>query len=164
MGDETLDQVTARHGFETRAIHAGQDPDPTTGAVVTPISLATTFAQSEVGVHQGYEYSRSGNPTRSALEACVSSLEEARHGLAFASGLAAEEALLAAITTGAGGAPGGRVLLGNDAYGGTFRLIDKVWKPARRLTAADLTDIDGLAASWPGRHHRRGWRRRPTCC
>lgn len=150
MGDETLDQVTARHGFETRAIHAGQDPDPTTGAVVTPISLATTFAQSEVGVHQGYEYSRSGNPTRSALEACVSSLEEARHGLAFASGLAAEEALLAAITTGAGGAPGGRVLLGNDAYGGTFRLIDKVWKPRGvAWTAADLTDIDGLAASWP---------------
>ena len=81
-------------GFETRAIHVGQDPDATTGAVVTPISLATTFAQQSVGVHQGYEYSRSGNPTRTALEQCVASLEGAAHGLAFASGLAAEDTVL----------------------------------------------------------------------
>jgi len=77
------------HGFETRAIHAGQAPDPATGAVVPPLSLSTTFAQSAVGEHRGFEYGRSGNPTRAALEACVASLEGARHGLAFASGLAA---------------------------------------------------------------------------
>src|SRR5690606_3233829 len=81
-------------GFETRAIHAGQPPDPSTGAVVTPVTLATTFAQRAVGEHQGYEYSRSGNPTRSALEACLASLEGARHGMAFASGLAASDAVL----------------------------------------------------------------------
>ncbi len=131
-------------GFETRAIHAGQDPDPTTGAVVTPLSLSTTFAQESVGVHQGYEYSRSGNPTRAALETCVASLEQARHGLAFASGLAAEDTVLRCL------APGGRVLLVNDAYGGTYRLISNVWGPLGvDWTAVDLTDLDALAADWP---------------
>ena len=89
-----MSRADLRHGFETRAIHAGQEPDPATGAVVTPISLATTFAQQSVGVHHGYEYSRSGNPTRTALEQCVASLEGAAHGLAFASGLAAEDTVL----------------------------------------------------------------------
>src|SRR5918995_3112146 len=112
--------------FETRAVHTGQPPDEATGAVVVPISLSTTFAQDGVGVHKGYEYSRSGNPTRTALELCVASLEQARHGLAFASGLAAEDAVLRCL---AAGADGGRVLLGNDAYGGTYRLIAKVWSP-----------------------------------
>ncbi len=131
-------------GFETRAIHAGQDPDPTTGAIVTPISLTTTFAQSAVGEHQGYEYSRSGNPTRTALEACVASLEGARHGFAFASGLAAEDVLLRQFPVGS------HILLGNDAYGGTFRLIDKVFRPAGwTWSAADLTDAGRLAAEWP---------------
>src|SRR6476469_7335174 len=102
-------------GFETRAVHAGQPPDPATGAVVTPISLSTTFAQEGVGGHKGFEYSRSGNPTRAALEACVASLEEARHGLAFASGLAAEDNVLRLLGA------GDRLLLGSDAYGGTFR-------------------------------------------
>ncbi len=87
-----------RDGFETRAIHAGQEPDPTTGAVVPPISLATTFAQDAVGKHRGYEYARSGNPTRSALETCLASLEGAGHGLAFASGLAAEDAILRTLS------------------------------------------------------------------
>ncbi|MEX2626553.1 MAG: PLP-dependent transferase, partial [Ilumatobacteraceae bacterium] len=120
--------------FETRAIHAGQDPDPTTGAVVTPISLSTTFAQHAVGQHQGYEYARSGNPTRAALETCVASLEGVAHGLAFASGLAAEDAVLRLLR------PGQRVVLGNDAYGGTFRLIAKVWEPLGvSWTAVDLT-------------------------
>ena len=77
------------YGFETRAIHAGQEPDAATGAIVAPISLTTTFAQSAVGEHQGFEYSRSGNPTRAALESCLASLEGASHGFAFASGLAA---------------------------------------------------------------------------
>lgn len=131
-------------GFETRAIHVGQDPDPTTGAVVTPITLSTTFAQSSVGEHKGFEYSRSGNPTRSALEACVASLENAKHGLAFASGLAAEDNVLRLL------APGGRVLLGNDAYGGTFRLIAKVWSPLGfPWSAVDLTDVASLRDNWP---------------
>ena len=86
-----------------------------------PLSLSTTFAQHGVGGHRGYEYSRSGNPTRTALETCIASLEAARHGLAFASGLAAEDNVLRLVP------PDGRVLLGNDVYGGTFRLIDKVW-------------------------------------
>jgi len=131
-------------GFETRAIHVGQDPDPTSGAVVTPITLSTTFAQSSVGEHKGFEYSRSGNPTRSALEACVASLENAKHGLAFASGLAAEDNVLRLLP------PGGRVLLGNDAYGGTFRLIAKVWSPLGfPWSAVDLTDVASLRANWP---------------
>lgn len=129
--------------FETRAIHTGQEPDPTTGAVVTPISLSTTFAQHAVGQHKGYEYARSGNPTRTALETCVASLENVRHGLAFASGLAAEDAIMRLLR------PGQRVVLGNDAYGGTFRLIAKVWEPLGiHWTAADLTDLDALAADW----------------
>ena len=140
MGD--LDEQTAR-GFSTRAIHAGQQPDPSTGAVVPAVSLSTTFAQDGVGNHKGYEYSRSGNPTRSALETQVASLEQARHGLAFASGLAAEDNILRLLQ------PGQRVLLGNDAYGGTFRLISKVWGPlGHPWSAVDLTDLDALEADW----------------
>jgi cystathionine gamma-synthase len=132
----------ARHGFSTRAIHAGQAPDPLTGAVVPPIVLATTFAQEAVGVHQGYEYSRSGNPTRTALEACLASLEGARHGLAFASGLAALDAVFRELRA------GDRVLLSNDAYGGTFRLLARVHDRAGvALDVADLTDLDGVAAA-----------------
>src|SRR6478736_6305234 len=127
------------YGFDTRAVHAGQPPDPATGAVVTPISLSTTFAQEGIGGHKGFEYSRSGNPTRAALEACVASLESARHGLAFASGLAAEDNVLRLVP------PGGRVVLGNDAYGGTFRLIARVWAPhGMPWTTADVADV-GLA-------------------
>jgi cystathionine gamma-synthase len=129
-------------GFETRAVHTGQEPDPVTGAVVTPISLSTTFAQDGVGGHKGFEYSRSGNPTRAAMESCVASLEGARHGLAFASGLAAEDNVLRLLR------PGDRVLLGNDAYGGTFRLISKV-HTALTWTAVDLLDADRLDAEWP---------------
>lgn len=131
-------------GFETRAVHAGQEPDPTSGAVVTPITLSTTFAQDGVGGHKGFEYSRSGNPTRAALETCVASLESADHGLAFASGLAAEDNVLRLLQRGQ------RVLLGNDAYGGTFRLIAKVHGPAGiEWSAVDLTDIDALHRDWP---------------
>jgi cystathionine gamma-synthase len=141
-----MGEIEEQHGwgFETLAIHAGQAPDPATGAVVTPISLSTTFAQSEVGVHQGYEYSRSGNPTRTAVEQQIAALERARHGLAFASGLAAEDNILRLLH------PGQRVLLGNDAYGGTFRLIAKVWTPlGLSWTAVDLADLDAVAAAWP---------------
>lgn len=141
MGDEELQDGL---GFETRAVHVGQEPDPTTGAVVPPLSLSTTFAQREVGVHQGFEYSRSGNPTRSALETCVASLEGARHGLAFASGLAAEDNILRLLR------PGQRILLGNDAYGGTFRLISKVYGPVGYpWSAIDLTDVAALERDWP---------------
>ncbi|HSM66643.1 MAG TPA: cystathionine gamma-synthase [Ilumatobacteraceae bacterium] len=137
-------ESSERHSFSTRAIHAGQDPEPTTGAVVTPISLSTTFAQDAVGEHKGFEYARSGNPTRSALEAQVASLEDAAHGLAFASGLAAEDNIMRLLR------PGQRVLLGNDAYGGTFRLIAKVWGPLGfPWTAVDLTDLDALRDDWP---------------
>ena len=141
MGTESQ---TDGWGFETRAVHVGQEPDPATGAVVPPLSLSTTFAQSEVGVHRGYEYARSGNPTRHALETCVASLEGARHGLAFASGLAAEDNVLRLLR------PGQRILLGNDAYGGTFRLISKVFGPVGYpWTAVDLTDVAALERDWP---------------
>ncbi len=141
-------------GFETRAIHSGQAPDPTTGAVVVPISLSTTFAQEEVGRHRGYEYSRSGNPTRTAYETQVAALEGAAHGLAFASGLAAEDNVLRLF------AAGDRVLLGNDAYGGTFRLISKVHTHLA-WTAVDLLDIDALARDWPS-DTRLVWLESPT--
>ncbi len=143
-------------GFETRAIHHGQPPDAATGAVVVPISLSTTFAQDGVGGHKGFEYSRSGNPTRAAYEACLASLEGAAHGFAFASGLAAEDAVLRLLS------PGDRIVLGNDAYGGTFRLISRVYGPAGHpWTAADLTDVDALARDWPA-GTRMVWLESPT--
>src|SRR6266700_2767197 len=86
--------------FETRAIHAGQGPDPSTGAIVTPIFQTSTYVQEQVGVHKGYEYSRTGNPTRTALQECLASLENAEHGLAFASGLAASDAILRLLSPG----------------------------------------------------------------
>lgn len=133
---------TESWGFETRAIHAGQPHDPISGAVVVPISPATTFAQEQVGVHRGYEYSRTGNPTRTALQSCLASLEGADHGLAFASGMSAEDTLLRTLS------PGDHIILGNDAYGGTFRLISAVVAPMGvDWTAVDLTDLDALAAA-----------------
>lgn len=130
-------------GFETRAIHVGQDPDPATGAVVPPISLSTTFAQASVGAHQGFEYARTGNPTRAALEQCLASLESAPHGFAFASGMAAEDAILRMLS------PGDHIVIPNDAYGGTFRLVSKVYGPAGvACSAADLTSLDALGAAW----------------
>jgi cystathionine gamma-synthase len=131
-------------GFETRAIHAGQPPDPATGAVVPPISVSSTFAQSAVGEHLGYEYARSGNPTRQAYEECLASLEGAAHGFAFASGMAAEDAVLRLLATGE------RVVIPDDAYGGTFRLVSKVFAPAGiEWSVADLTDPDALGRDWP---------------
>ncbi|HEY3832879.1 MAG TPA: cystathionine gamma-synthase [Acidimicrobiia bacterium] len=132
-----------RDGFETRAVHAGQDPDPITGAVVTPISLATTFKQVAVGEHFGFEYARSDNPTRHALETCMASLEGAAYGYAFASGLAAEDAVLRLLRS------GDHVLMGDDAYGGTFRLISKVHAPAGLdWSACDLTDEGAFEQAW----------------
>src|SRR3954468_17399578 len=142
--------------FETRAIHAGQDPDPITGAVVTPISLATTFRQEAVGEHFGFEYARSDNPTRHVLESCIASLEGAAYGYSFASGLAAEDAILRLL------GPGDLVLMGDDVYGGTFRLISKVHAPAGlQWSACDLTDLDALSAAWRA-ETRMVWIETPT--
>ena len=130
--------------FETRTVHAGQEPDPATGAVVPPITLASTFVQDAVGVHRGYEYARSANPTRAALEACVAQLEGAAHGLAFASGMAAEDAVLRAMLR-----PGDHVIIPADAYGGTYRLLAQVFEPAGiTWSAVDHVDLDALAAAW----------------
>jgi cystathionine gamma-lyase len=111
------------HGFSTRAIHAGQDADPATGATVVPIYATSTFTQEAPGRHKGYEYSRSGNPTRTALETCLAALENGERGLAFASGLAATTAVLQTLR------PGDVVVAAADLYGGTFRLLERVFKP-----------------------------------
>jgi cystathionine gamma-synthase len=143
-------------GFETRAIHAGQEPDATTGAVVPPISLATTFAQRAVGEHRGYEYARTGNPTRSALEACLASLEGAANGIAFASGMAAEDALLRTLS------PGDHLIIPTDAYGGTFRLVARVYERfGIEWSAVDLADLDALAGAWQD-ETRMVWIETPT--
>ncbi|HEY8532749.1 MAG TPA: cystathionine gamma-synthase [Micromonospora sp.] len=136
-------------GFETLAIHAGQDPDPRTGAVVTPIYQTSTFAQDAVGSPRlGYDYSRSGNPTRDALQECLAALEGGRRALTFASGLAAEDTLVRTVCR-----PGDHVVIPDDAYGGTFRLFARVaerW--GIRWTAAPMSDIDAVrAAIEPGR-------------
>jgi cystathionine beta-lyase/cystathionine gamma-synthase len=123
--------------LDTLAVHAGQAPDPSSGAVMVPIVLASTFAQESPGVHKGYEYSRSGNPTRRALEECLAALEGGTHGLAFASGSSATATLFHTLR------PGDHVLSGDDVYGGTFRLLDKVMRPLG-ITASfvDMTNLD----------------------
>src|SRR5262249_37297747 len=110
-------------GFSTRAIHAGQDADPATGATVVPIYATSTYTQAAPGQHKGYEYSRTGNPTRAALETCLASLEGGERGLAFASGLAAATAVLSVLR------PGDEVVAAADLYGGTFRLFERVFAP-----------------------------------
>lgn len=137
---------TQEFGFETRAVHVGSEPDPSTGAVVTPIHLATTFAQDSVGVHKGFEYSRSGNPTRAAVERTIASLEGATYGMAFASGLAAEDCVLRVLQ------PGDHVVIPTDAYGGTFRLIARVFgRWGISYTAVDLTDLGAVQAAFTDR-------------
>ena len=128
--------------FDTLAIHAGQPPEPVSGAVMTPIVLASTFAQESPGKHKGFEYSRSGNPTRNALEACLAALEGGKHGFAFASGLGASTTLFSTLKT------GDHVLSGDDVYGGTFRLLDKVMKPLGIASSfVDMTDLDRVRAA-----------------
>lgn len=146
----------APYGFETRAIHAGQTPDPVTGAVVPAVSLATTFAQDAVGSHRGYEYSRSANPTRAVLEAALASLEGAPRGLAFASGLAAEDAVLHLLR------PGDHLIVPDDAYGGTFRLVAGVWAALGvQHTAVRLSDLDAVGAALR-RSTRMVWAETPS--
>ena len=127
--------------FDTLAIHAGQPPDPATGSVVPAIHLATTFAQSAVGEHKGFEYSRTGNPTRAALEACVAALEGAAYGRAFASGLAAEDAVLRTF------APGDHLVVGDNLYGGTHRLLAQVHTQLA-FSSASLCDLAAVEAAW----------------
>jgi cystathionine gamma-synthase len=131
------------YGFETLAIHAGQDPDPTTGAVITPIYATSTYAQTGVGQHKGYEYSRSGNPTRTALETCLAALEGGTRAIAYASGLAAEDCLLRTVCK-----PGDHAVIPDDAYGGTFRIFSRVlerWGVS--YTSVALGDLDAVRAA-----------------
>ena len=130
-------------GFSTRAIHAGQAADPTTGSVIVPIHATSTYAQDGVGeLRDGFEYSRTGNPTRTALETCLAALEGGRHGRAFASGMAATDAVLRATCR-----PGDHIVIPNDAYGGTFRLVDKVFRHwGIEHTSVPLSDVDAVCA------------------
>ena len=148
-----------KSGFETRAIHAGYEPDPTTGAVIPPIYATSTYKQDGVGgLRGGYEYSRSANPTRTALEGNIAALEEGERGFAFASGLAAEDAVIRSVCT-----PGDHVVIPDDAYGGTFRLFDKVaavWGVEH--SPAPVSDVDAVrAAIRPGRT-KMVWVETPT--
>ncbi|MFT7474689.1 MAG: cystathionine gamma-synthase [Verrucomicrobiales bacterium] len=137
------DNKSQTDGFETRAIHVGQDPEQVTGSVITPIFQTSTYAQPSPGDHTGYEYSRTGNPTRTALQDALANLEGARFGYAFASGLAAEDTVLRSLRS------GDHVVLGNDAYGGTFRLISQVVTRAGvTWSAADLTNPSSLDENW----------------
>jgi len=141
-----VDDSSEPHDFppaiDTLCIHAGQPPDPLSGAVMIPIVLSSTFAQDGPGHHKGYDYSRAGNPTRTALEACYAALEGADHAIAFGSGCAATTALLLTLRT------GDHVLVGDDVYGGTFRIFDKVMKPFGLLASfIDMSDPAAVSAA-----------------
>jgi cystathionine gamma-synthase/cystathionine gamma-lyase len=128
--------------LETLAIHAGQEPDPTSGAVMMPIVLSSTFAQDGPGKHKGFDYSRSGNPTRRALERCVAALEGAEHGFAFSSGCAAMTTLLHSLS------PGDHVVSSDDVYGGSFRILDKVMRPMGiEVAQVDMTRASNIASA-----------------
>ncbi|WP_127473982.1 cystathionine gamma-synthase [Microbacterium sulfonylureivorans] len=152
---EPIDQ----RGFDTRAVHAGQAFDPTTGAVIPPVHFSTTYAQDGIGgLRQGYEYGRSGNPTRTALESQLAALEGGAHGLSFASGLAAEDALLRAVLK-----PGDEVLLGSDVYGGTYRLLARVLGPwGVGLRIVDMSDLAAVEAALEERPARILWVETPS--
>ena len=132
-----------KQGFETRAIHAGQEPDPTTGAIMTPIYTSSTYVQESPGVHKGYDYSRSVNPTRKALESCIADLEGSNFGYAFASGMAASATVLELLDS------GDHVIAMDDLYGGTYRLFENVRKRSAGLdfTFCDLSDLSTLENS-----------------
>src|SRR5512133_1361301 len=123
--------------FETKAIWVGQAADQATGATIVPIYQTSTFTQEEVNKHKGYEYSRVGNPTRTALDSCLASLEEGKYGLTFSSGLAAEHAILALLR------PGDHVVAPEDMYGGTYRLIKEILEPMNvKFTFTDFTNLE----------------------
>ncbi|HEY9792697.1 MAG TPA: cystathionine gamma-synthase [Candidatus Obscuribacterales bacterium] len=126
--------------FSTKAIHVGQEPDPTTGAIITPIYQTSTYVQDELGKHKGYEYARTGNPTRTALESCLAALESANYGLAFSSGLGATNTVMNLLSQ------GDHVVVGEDVYGGTYRIFDKVFKRyGVEFSFIDSTDINNTA-------------------
>jgi cystathionine gamma-synthase len=147
------------HGFATRAIHVGQEFDPTTGAIIPPIYQTSTFVQDGVGgLRGGYEYGRAGNPTRTSLETLLASLEGGKRALSFSSGLAAEDALLRAVLE-----PGDHVVLGNDVYGGTHRLINRIhgaW--GIRNTTVDLGDLDAVRTALATERTRVLWIETPS--
>src|ERR1035437_4226879 len=123
--------------FETKAICVGQAADQATGATIVPIYQTSTFTQEEINKHKGYEYSRVGNPTRSALDACLASLEEGKYGLSFSSGLAAEHAILSLLR------PGDHVIVPEDMYGGTYRLIKEIFEPySIKFTFTNFNDLN----------------------
>src|SRR5437870_138172 len=128
--------------FETRAIHVGQEPDPATGAIITPIYQTSTYVQEAVGVHKGFDYSRVANPTRTALQLALASLENAAHGVAFSSGIGATTTLMHLVD------PGDRVVLIADVYGGVYRMTSKVYEPkGYRFTYVRAQEWhEGLAA------------------
>lgn len=132
-----------KQGFSTKAIHAGQQPDPSTGAIMTPIYASSTYVQQSPGVHQGYEYSRSHNPTRKALEDCIAALENGSTGYAFASGMSATATVLELLDS------GDHVIAMDDLYGGTYRLFENVRKRSAGLefTFANLSDLDNLESA-----------------
>jgi cystathionine beta-lyase/cystathionine gamma-synthase len=138
-----MDESHNKTHFDTRAIHAGQSPDPSTGAVMTPIYATSTYAQEAPGEHLGYEYSRSKNPTRSAYEACIASLESGTHGFAFASGMAAINTVIDLLDAGS------HVLAMDDLYGGTYRLFDRVKTRTNNLAFSfvDMTSLDAIEAA-----------------
>ena len=143
--------------FNTRAVHAGLEPDPATGAVITPIYQTSTYAQTGINEHRGYDYARTDNPTRSALQTALAALEGGRYGLAFSSGMAAIDTLLRLV------APGQRVVCGNDLYGGTFRLFDKVLAATGvRFTFVDTSDTAAVAAELAREPARLVWLESPT--
>jgi cystathionine gamma-synthase len=138
------EQQPAQQGFSTRAVRVGQEFDPTTGAVVPPVYLTSTFVQDGIGGFRGgYEYARGGNPTRTSLQTLLASLEGGSHAFSFASGLAAEDTLLRAVL-----APGSRIVMGNDVYGGTHRLVNRVFVPwGVALSTVDMSDVDAVRAA-----------------
>ncbi len=147
--------------FETRAIHDGQEPDPATGSLTVPIYQTSTFVQEAVGVHKGYEYARVSNPTRTALQLCLASLEGAEHGVAFSSGMGAVTTVMHLVS------PGERVVCVNDVYGGVYRLFSQVYEPkGYEFEFLGVDTINELAARPPRRATRAssGWRRRRTRC
>lgn len=154
-----MSDPTDARGFDTRAVHAGQMLDPTTGAVIPPVHFSTTYAQDGIGgLREGYEYGRSGNPTRTALETQLAALEGGAHGLSFASGLAAEDALLRAVLQ-----PGDEVLLGNDVYGGTYRLIARILGPwGVGVRVVDMRDLGAVEAALRERPARIVWVETPS--
>jgi len=149
----------AARGFASLTVHAGQDADPATGAVIPPVHFSTTYAQDGIGgLRQGYEYGRSGNPTRTALQQQLAAIEGGSHAFSFASGLAAEDTLLRAALS-----PGDEVLLGNDVYGGTYRLLSRVLGPwGVRLRTVDMSDADAVRAAVAERAPRLLWVETPS--